>query len=276
MQDRGKDRLGFFSTTTLHFFVILESNLVFGKQQWPQCKSVYLWDLFYPRKHKVYFWASVPEKPIVYWEACVDTVLSECLWMNHPLGSPVMQWPVKLLDPWQFWLCQNTESTLTIFITELDPWNHHGGWKKHLVDSWEVHAAIWVVCIGGHHLWCASYLLGLQLNPASGCLAPGVFCLEYATKPKKKMWGRERTHCFNFQQLGFHSCWKLLIKLSAAEFIAKKKKKSKMVKWRNTSYLSLLSCSPPPLSLSLSFSLPISCILTAPVFCMFISCPYLT
>ena len=169
--------------------------------------------------------------------------------MNHPLGSPVIQWPMKLLDPWQFRLCQNTESTLTIFITELDPWNHHGSWKKHFVDSWEVDAAIWVVCIGGHHLWCASYLPGLQLNPASGCLAPGVFCLEYATKPKEKKKVGERRHCFNFQQLGFHSCWKLLIRLSAGEFIAKKKK-CKMVKWRNTSYLSLLSLLP---TTSLSF-----------------------
>lgn len=170
--------------------------------------------------------------------------------MNHPLGSPVMQWPVKLLDPWQFRLCQNTESTLTIFITELDPWNHDGGWKKHLADSWEVHAAIWVVCIGGHHLWCACYLLGLQLNPASGCLAPGVFCLEYATKPKEKKGGRGRERI----ALIFSNWVFIVVESYSSNYLLQnslqKKKKCKMVKWRNTSYLSLLSLLP---TTSLSF-----------------------
>lgn len=197
--------------------------------------------------------------------------------MNHPLGSPVMQWPVKLLDPWQFRLCQNTESTLTIFITELDPWNHDGGWKKHLVDSWEVHAAIWVVCIGGHHLWCACYLLGLQLNPASGCLAPGVFCLEYATKPKEKKGGRGRERI----ALIFSNWVFIVVESYSSNYLLQNslQKKKKNVRWSSGEILatSLSSpCSPPPLFLSLSFSLPISCILTAPVFCMFISCPYLT
>lgn len=196
--------------------------------------------------------------------------------MNHPLGSPVIQWPMKLLDPWQFRLCQNTESTLTIFITELDPWNHHGSWKKHFVDSWEVDAAIWVVCIGGHHLWCASYLPGLQLNPASGCLAPGVFCLEYATKPKeKKKWGREGI------ALIFSNWVFIVVESYLSDYLLENslQKKKKNVRWSSGEILatSLSSpCSPPPLSLSLSFSLPIPSILTAPVFRMFISCPYLT
>ena len=154
--------------------------------------------------------------------------------MNHPLGSPVIQWPTKFLDPWQFRLCQNTGLTLTIFITELSPRNHHGSCKKHFVNSWEVDAAIWVVCIGGHHLWCASYLPGLQLNPASGCLAPGVFCLEYATKPKEKKAGEREDIALIFSNWVF-----IAIESYSSNYLLEnslqKKKNCKMVKWRNTS-----------------------------------------
>lgn len=79
----------------------------------------------------------------------------------------------------------------------------------------------------------ASTLPGLPPNPASGSSAPESFARTVQPNPK----GTEKEkHCFNFQQLDFHSCGKQLIKfttsLFAGEFIVKKK--NGKVKWRNT------------------------------------------